>query len=78
MNLVFVCAVSVSGQRILHKANKQFDLKHYHEAIETYKKTLDKYPDNLEAKSNLAECFRMTNQLKKELTWESHQVQKIQ
>ncbi|MEM9544809.1 MAG: tetratricopeptide repeat protein [Bacteroidota bacterium] len=61
--LVFVSAISLSAQRILHKANKQFDLKHYHEAIETYKKTLDKHPNNLEAKSNLAECYRMTNQL---------------
>ena len=61
--LVFVSAASMTAQRILHKANKQYDLKHYHEAIESYKKTLDKYPDNLEAKSNLAECFRMTNQL---------------
>ena len=61
--LLFVSVVSLSAQRILHKANKQFDLKHYQEAIESYKKTLAKYPDNLEAKSNLAECFRMTNQL---------------
>ncbi len=61
--LVFVSVASLSSQRILHKANKQFDLKHYHEAIETYKKTIAKYPDNLEAKSNLAECYRMTNQL---------------
>lgn len=60
---VFVSASTMSAQRILHKANKQFDLKHYHEAIESYKKTLLKYPDNLEAKSNLAESYRMTNQL---------------
>jgi len=61
--IVFVFAVSLQAQRILHKANKQFDLKHYDEAIESYKKTLAKYPDKLEAKSNLAECYRMTNQL---------------
>lgn len=61
--LMLASVVSVSAQRILHKANKQFDLKHYHQAIESYKKTLEKYPDNLEAKSNLAECYRMTNQL---------------
>jgi len=53
----------LTGQKILHKANKQFDLKHYHEAIDSYKKTLEKYPDNLTAKSNLAEAYRMTNQL---------------
>ena len=61
--IVFVFAISLQAQRILHKANKQFDLKHYHEAIESYKKTLAKYPDKLEAKSNLAEAYRMTNQL---------------
>jgi len=61
--MVFISGATMSAQRILHKANKQFDLKHYHEAIESYKKTLDRYPENLEAKSNLAESYRMTNQL---------------
>ncbi len=62
--LICIClSTPLSGQNILHKANKQFDLKHYHEAIDSYKKTLDKHPDNLQAKSNLAEAYRMTNQL---------------
>ncbi len=62
--LVCLCVSSTMyGQKILHKANKQFDLKHYHEAIDSYKKTLEKHPDILEAKSNLAEAYRMTNQL---------------
>lgn len=61
--MIFVSFATLSAQRILHKANKQYDTKHYHEAIESYKKTIAKYPDNLEAKSNLAECYRMTNQL---------------
>lgn len=60
---VFVSFATLTAQRILHKANKQYDLKHYDEAIDSYKKTLAKYPDNLEALSNLAECYRMTNQL---------------
>ena len=53
------------GQRLLHKANKQFDLQHYSEAIESYELLLESYPDNLEAKSNLAESYRITNQLVK-------------
>jgi len=63
--LAFLVCLStlLSGQKILHKANKQFDLKHYHEAIDSYTKTLDKHPSNLQAKSNLAEAYRMTNQL---------------
>ena len=61
--LIFVSCATITAQRILHKANKQYDLKHYHEAIESYQKTLAKYPGNLEARSNLAECYRMTNQL---------------
>jgi len=60
--LVCVCTM-LSGQRMLHKANKQFDLKHYNEAIITYKQFLDKEPSHLQAKSNLAEAYRMTNQL---------------
>jgi tetratricopeptide (TPR) repeat protein len=64
IGLICIClSTALSGQKILHKANKQFDLKHYHEAIDSYKKTLDKHPDNLQAKSNLAEAYRMTNQL---------------
>ena len=62
--IVLVCfslSTALSGQKILHKANKQFDLKHYHEAIDSYKKTLVSHPDNLQAKSNLAEAYRMTN-----------------
>ena len=47
--IVLMSLVPTSAQRILHKANKQFDLKHYHEAIESYQKTLAKYADNLEA-----------------------------
>ena len=61
--IVIVSVTTMTAQRILHKANKQYDLKHYDEAIESYKKTLAQYPDNLEARSNLAECYRMTNQL---------------
>lgn len=64
--IILVCfflSTALFGQKVLYKANKQFDLKHYHEAIDSYKKTLDKYPDNLQAKSNLAEAYRMTNQL---------------
>lgn len=63
MILLVLSSMTLSAQKILHKANKQYELKHYHEAIDSYKKMLDKYPDNLEAQSNLAECYRMTNQL---------------
>ncbi len=59
----FCLSTALSGQKVLHKANKQFDLKHYHEAIDSYKKTLEKYPNTLQAKANLAESYRMTNQL---------------
>ena len=66
LSIVLICfclSTALSGQKVLHKANKQFDLKHYHEAIDSYKKTLEQYPDILQAKSNLAEAYRMTNQL---------------
>lgn len=62
--LIMLCATTFLGaQKLLYKANKQFDLKHYSEAIETYKKFLEDEPENLTAKSNLAEAYRMTNQL---------------
>ncbi|MEE9438089.1 MAG: hypothetical protein V3V14_03750 [Saprospiraceae bacterium] len=66
MMLVFVmCSSGLMAQKVLHKANKQFRLKHYHDAIDSYTKTLDSHPTNLEAKSKLAESYRMTNQLAK-------------
>lgn len=51
------------GQKKLYKAHKQYNLKHYSLAIDTYNEYLKKDPSNIEARSNLADSYRMSNQL---------------
>ena len=71
LNYILVAVIFVltfgqaQSQKIFYKANKQYQLKHYYEAIDSYLKTLESNPENLEAKENLAECYRITNQLTK-------------
>jgi len=61
--LMVVIATAATGQKMLHKANKQYDLKHYDLAIETYEEFLLQSPGNVEAKVNLADSYRMSNKL---------------
>jgi tetratricopeptide (TPR) repeat protein len=65
---IFAFAISVpaSGQTfrsLLRKANTQYDLHAYNLAIGTYQQALEKKSDNVEAKSKLADCYRLLNQM---------------
>lgn len=51
----------LSGQSIIKKANKQYELKAYDLAIHNYKKYLKENPSSIEATVKLAECFRHVN-----------------
>lgn len=59
----------VSGQKLLKKANKQFELKAYDLAIQNYIKTLAEFPDDLESKVKLAESYRLTNRPLDAVAW---------
>ncbi len=59
----------VSGQKLLKKANKQFELKAYDLAIQNYIKTLTEFPENLESKVKLAESYRLTNRPLDAVAW---------
>ena len=61
--ILLVLGTTASGQKMLHKANKQYDLKHYNLAIETYQEFLVQQPGHVEARAHLADSYRMSNQL---------------
>jgi len=59
--LLAICfSVSLFGQKndALKKANKQYDLHAYNLAIKSYKEALQTNPNELEALSNIADCYR--------------------
>lgn len=71
--LVLLCAVSfsttLSAQRIIKKANKQFELRAYDKAYDTYVKALEKYPEKNIVKLQIAECLRRTNKVLEAKEW---------
>ena len=71
--LVLLCLVSVSttltAQRIIKKANKQFELRAYDKAYDTYIKALEKYPEKNIIKLQIAECLRRTNKVLESKEW---------
>ncbi|MEZ4957564.1 MAG: carboxypeptidase regulatory-like domain-containing protein [Saprospiraceae bacterium] len=55
------------SQVALKRANKQYELSVFAEAIESYKEVLSKNPDHREANVKIADCYRLTNQLENAL-----------
>ena len=60
---------SLSAQKSLKKANKQFDLRAYELAIENYQKTLQSHPDKIDAMLGLAESYRYTKDPLSAIKW---------
>ena len=71
--LVLLCLVSLSttltAQKIIKKANKQFELRAYDKAYDTYIKALEKYPERNVLKLQIAECLRRTNKVLESKEW---------
>lgn len=63
MVIAFMLPLAVSAQKLLHKANKQYRFNHFELAIETYREFLAQEPGHLEARSKLADSYRMNNDL---------------
>ncbi len=57
----------VNAQVSLKRANKQYELSVFFEAIESYKEVLAKNSSHREANVKIADCYRLTNQLDKAL-----------
>lgn len=59
--LLVILAAPLGAQKILKKADKQFELRAYDLAIHNYIKLLQEDPANADHKRKLAECYRLTN-----------------
>lgn len=68
INCLFFSA-SIVAQSNLEKANKQFELGSYNNAIKSYQKILEKDPINQTAIIRLADCYRMTNKMYDAENW---------
>tara|TARA_Y100000385_G_scaffold29437_1_gene27666 strand:- start:176 stop:2611 length:2436 start_codon:yes stop_codon:yes gene_type:complete len=67
--LMISLSTTVTAQKIIKKANKQFELKAYDEAYDTYVKALEKYPERNVLKLQIAECLRRTNRVLESKEW---------
>ena len=71
--LILALLIGIMGSQIAHaqaslkRANKQYELSVFFEAIESYKEVLAKNPVHREANVKIADCYRLTNQLEKAL-----------
>lgn len=60
-------STALFSQAALKRANKDYELSNFANAIKSYKEVLEKTPDHLEANSKIADCYRLTNELDKAL-----------
>ena len=67
--VAMLASSSLIGQNLLKKANKQFDLRAYDQAIENYLQVIEEDPGNNEVKLKLAESYRLTNQFIESISW---------
>ena len=56
-------ASAQSYRSLLRKANKEYELKAFSQAIQTYQQALEKRPDDPEPLGNIADCYRHLNEL---------------
>ena len=67
--LMVSLSTTVTAQKIIKKANKQFELRAYDKAYDTYVKALEKYPERNVLKLQIAECLRRTNKVLESKEW---------
>ncbi len=65
ISLVVVLGTGLSGQSSLQKANKEYELRAFNRAIESYQAHLRERPNDLAAMGNLADCYRHINEMEK-------------
>lgn len=58
---LFVVTSPIAAQSALKKANKQYELSAFGDAVASYKEVLAKYPDQMEANAKIADCYRYLN-----------------
>ena len=65
--LFLFCTQAAFSQAALKRANKQYELSVFAEAVESYKEVLAKNPTHREANAKIADCYRLLNQLENAL-----------
>ncbi len=71
ITFVLLMTYSASAQNFkyfLRKANKEYELKAFNLAIDTYQEALNKRPNDAEALGRLADCFRHLNRMEEAAT----------
>ncbi len=63
--LAFLISAPLFAQfnSLMRKANKEYELHAFNQAIETYKEALQRRPDDPEALGNMADCYRHLNEM---------------
>lgn len=69
--LAFCFSTSLQAQRNpnLQQANKEFDLHAYNLAIKSYRKVLNKDPDNAIAYAGIGDCYRLIGRMAESADW---------
>ncbi len=69
--LIVIMALSMNtlNAQNLQKANKEFELYAFNLAIKSYRAVLEKDPTNVEALSNMANCYFHLNQIDESVQW---------
>ncbi|MEM1319861.1 MAG: carboxypeptidase regulatory-like domain-containing protein [Bacteroidota bacterium] len=75
MLAILATSIQLPAQSTLKKANKEYELYAFSLAIKSYRKVLDKDPNNVVALARIAECYRQLNQIDDALSWYEKAVQ---
>ena len=65
--VLLMCVQFAFSQASLKRANKQYELSVFAEAVDSYKEVLSKNPSHREANVKIADCYRLLNQLENAL-----------
>jgi tetratricopeptide (TPR) repeat protein len=69
--LSFCLSLQLMAQKnpLLQQADKEFDLHAYNLALKSYRKVIEKEPDNVAAYAGMADCYRMLNRMDESADW---------
>lgn len=75
--LAFCFSTQIEAQRnpMLQQANKEFDLHAYNLAIKSYRKVIEKDPDNAIAYTGVADCYRLLGRMDESANWYKKAIQ---
>ncbi len=72
---VLMTSIQLPAQSTLKKANKEYELYAFNLAIKSYRKVLNKDPNNAMALARIADCYRHINQIDDAIQWYARAVE---